>query len=102
MRGYKLKVTPDEVGHIADLARLCPSVDEKLRLAEQMSQIVEFVEQLNELDTSDVEPLHHVLDLHSVLREDEPQPSLPVDEALMNAPARKGDYFRVPRVIEKG
>ncbi len=101
MNAQKLKISPTEVQHIADLARLNPSESEKILLAKQMSQIVEFVEQLNEIDTSQVEPLHHVQDLHNILRDDIPKDSLTTEETLINAPARKGDYFLVPKVIDK-
>ncbi len=94
------RITQDEVERIATLARLSPTPTEREHLADEMSAIIGFVEQLNELDTSSIEPLHHVLDLHSVMRDDLVQESLPVEEALKNAPHRKGDYFVVPRVIK--
>lgn len=94
-------VTKDQVVHIADLARLCPSAEEAERLSREMSQIVDFIGQLSELDTAGVEPLHHVFGQTTVLGDDEPVPSLPTGTALKNAPARKDDYFLVPKVIEK-
>jgi len=90
----------DVVKRIADLAQIQLSPEEEERAWSELGAIVGYVEQLNELDTSGVEPLHHVLDLRNVMREDEPRASLPLDIALMNAPARKGDYFLVPKVIE--
>lgn len=95
-------VSLEEVERVASLARLDPAPDEKVRLAGEMSRILDYVRQLDELDTAEVEPLHHVLDLRSVLRDDEPRESLPVAEALKNAPARKGDFFLVPKVVDKG
>lgn len=95
------RVSIQDVDRIAELARLAPSTEEKEQLASELADIVSFVEQLNELDTDKVEPLHHVLDLHTVLREDEVKPSLPVESTLQNAPQRKGDYFLVPKVIKK-
>lgn len=85
---------------ISTLSRLTPIDTERQNLAAQMSSIIGFVEQLNELDTSHIEPLHHVLDLHTVLREDAVRESLSRDEALQNAPERKEDYFIVPKVIK--
>lgn len=95
-------VTIEEVERIAELARLDFTPDEKARLAEEMSRILAMVSKLNELDTSRVEPLHHVLDLHTVLREDVPGPTLPREEVMANAPARKGDFFIVPKVLPEG
>jgi len=94
------KVSLAEVERIAELARLSPSYEEKVKLAGEMNRILGHIEQLNELDTSIIEPLHHVLDLHNVLREDQPGESLSADVALKNAPVRKGDYFLVPKVIK--
>jgi len=96
------KITGEEVERIAVLSRLSPTVEERESLAREMSSIIDFVEQLNELDTSSTEPLHHVLDMHSVLREDVVVESLPVGEAMKNASSRqrKGDYFVVPKVIK--
>lgn len=65
-----------------------------------MNRILGMVDQLRALDTTGVEPLHHVLDLQNVLREDVVHPSFDAETALKNAPARKGDYFLVPKVIK--
>ncbi len=94
------RIGVEEIERIAALARLSPTTSQREHLAREMSAIVGFFEQLNELDTASIEPLHHVLDLHSVMRDDVVQESLPVDEALKNAPQRKGDYFVVPKVIK--
>ncbi len=96
----RVKVDAAEVDRIADLARLDIDQEHKARTAEDLGRIVEYIGQLEELDTEGVEPLHHVLDLRNVLRDDEPRSSLPVEKAMMNAPARKGDFFLVPKVIE--
>jgi aspartyl-tRNA(Asn)/glutamyl-tRNA(Gln) amidotransferase subunit C len=92
----------DEVRRIAALARLRLSPEEERTFAEQLSAILAHVEQLKELDVSGVEPMTHALAAGEVaaLREDEVRPSLPPDEALANAPAREGTFFRVPRIIE--
>jgi aspartyl-tRNA(Asn)/glutamyl-tRNA(Gln) amidotransferase subunit C len=78
------------------LARLDLTEDEISRLQGQLSAILEAVGTVAELDLSDVEPTAHPLELVNVWRDDEPRPSLPVEEALGNAPDRSGDLFRVP------
>jgi aspartyl-tRNA(Asn)/glutamyl-tRNA(Gln) amidotransferase subunit C len=69
-------------------------------MQQQLSSILDYVAQLNELDTTNVEPLAHPLPIENVFRPDEPVPSLPVDAALQNAPGRVGDYFSVPAVFD--
>ena len=68
----------------------------------QLSAILEYVGQLTELNTDGVEPMAHPLPLKNVFRPDELRPSLPVDEALRNAPSRSGDYFAVPAILDAG
>jgi aspartyl-tRNA(Asn)/glutamyl-tRNA(Gln) amidotransferase subunit C len=91
-----MAITRDEVLHVARLARLELTDDEVDRFTEQLSAILEAVAKVSELDLSDVEPTAHPLDLVNVWAEDEPLPSLPVDEALANAPDRHGGFFKVP------
>jgi aspartyl-tRNA(Asn)/glutamyl-tRNA(Gln) amidotransferase subunit C len=88
------------VAHVAELARLDPSPEESVQLASELTKIVDYIGALNKIDTDGVEPLHHVLDQHNVLSEDIPSPSLSQEDALSNAPQRKGDFFVVPRVID--
>jgi len=95
-----MSVTPDEVRHIAKLARLRLSADEQDAMAIQLSEILGYIEQLNELDTEGVEPMSHVLDLVNATREDEVKQRISHEEALKNAPAADSDYFRVPRFVE--
>jgi aspartyl-tRNA(Asn)/glutamyl-tRNA(Gln) amidotransferase subunit C len=95
-----MSVTPEEVRHIAKLARLRLSDSEQEVMAEQLSSILDYVEQLNELDVSDVEPMSHVLDLVNATREDAVKQRVKHEDALKNAPSADSDYFRVPRVIE--
>ncbi len=92
----------DEVRRIAQLARLKLSPDEEVRFQSQLSAILSYVEQLKELDVSGVEPMTHALAAGEApaLRPDAPQRSLSPDEALANAPAREGTWFKVPRIIE--
>jgi len=89
-----------DVEHIAHLAKLRLSEEEKEKFGAQLSSILTYVEKLNELDTSGVEPTSHVLAIGNVMREDALRPSLPTDEALLNAPDRADNFFRVPKIIE--
>ena len=95
-----MAISQDDVRYIARLARLRFTPKEEARLAEEMSRILDYVDQLDELDTSGVPPMTHVLDLHNVAREDAVQQRISQDEALHNALDTDGDYFRVPKVIE--
>jgi aspartyl-tRNA(Asn)/glutamyl-tRNA(Gln) amidotransferase subunit C len=85
---------------VAKLARLELSEGELPAMIQQLGAIVEFVDQLRQLDTSGVEPLAHPLPVQNVWRNDEPERSLPVDDALRNAPDRRGNFFAVPPVLE--
>jgi aspartyl-tRNA(Asn)/glutamyl-tRNA(Gln) amidotransferase subunit C len=91
-----MPITRDEVLHVARLARLELTDDEVDRFTEQLSAILEAVAKVSELDLSDVEPTAHPLDVVNVWAEDEPRPSLLVEEALANAPDREGGFFKVP------
>jgi len=92
-----MAITKEQVLHVARLARLELSDEEIERMGEQLSAILEAVSKVQELDLADVPPTSHPsADVVNVWREDEPRPSLPVDEALANAPGREGDLFRVP------
>jgi len=91
-----------EVEHIAELARLELGEDEIQALQRDLSRILEYVAQLNELDTSEVPPTSHVTPQGDVLREDVSRPSLPVEEVLANAPRAEEGYFRVQAVLPKG
>jgi aspartyl-tRNA(Asn)/glutamyl-tRNA(Gln) amidotransferase subunit C len=95
-----VSITSDDVKWIAHLARLEMADDELAVLGRDLNAIVGYVDQLRELDTEKVEPLAHPLDLSNVFREDEPAPSLPVDEILANAPVRSDDYYAVPAVLD--
>jgi aspartyl-tRNA(Asn)/glutamyl-tRNA(Gln) amidotransferase subunit C len=92
----------EEVRRIAALARLRLTPEEERTFAEQLSAILAHVEQLRELDVSAVEPMTHALAAGEapVLRADEVRESLAPGEALGNAPAREGTFFKVPRIIE--
>jgi len=91
-----MAITNDDVLHVARLARLGLRDGEAERLQTELSAILEAVGKVSELDLADVPPTSHPLDLVNVWDEDEPSPSLTVEEALANAPEREGDGFRVP------
>ncbi len=93
-----MSVTTKEVEYVAALARLSLSDKEKEMYTGQLNEILAYMEQLNRLDTSKVEPLLHVIDLTNVMRDDAVTPSLPREEALRNAPDRTEKFFKVPTV----
>jgi aspartyl-tRNA(Asn)/glutamyl-tRNA(Gln) amidotransferase subunit C len=95
-----MSLSLDEVRWIAHLARLELTPAELETMTRDLSGIVDYVNQLQQVDTNGVEPLAHALDVQNVVREDEAAPSLPVDAALANAPDRRGDFFAVPAVLE--
>jgi aspartyl-tRNA(Asn)/glutamyl-tRNA(Gln) amidotransferase subunit C len=95
------KLDEQAVRHVAHLARLNVSEAEVRLFAEQLSTILDYVEQLGELDTDDVPPTAHPLPLSNVLREDAPKASRHVEEALKNAPDKEGAFFKVPKVIDQ-
>ncbi len=91
-----MAISREQVLHVAELARLELTEEEIERFTGQLGAILEAVGKVNELDLADVEATSHPFDLVNVARDDEPRPSLPVDEALANAPDREADAFRVP------
>jgi aspartyl-tRNA(Asn)/glutamyl-tRNA(Gln) amidotransferase subunit C len=89
-----------DVEHVARLARLALTDAELEKMRDQLNGILAYIEKLNALETEGVEPTSHAVPLLNVMRDDEPGPCLPRDEALANAPERAGEFFRVPRIIE--
>lgn len=89
----------DEVAKVSLLARLRFTEEELDTLTTQLGQVVEYVRQLEELDTESVNPLAHVEEIHNVFVEDTPQPSLDREDALANAPKRDDECYRVPAVL---
>ncbi len=94
-----MPVTIKDVEYIANLARLEFKEEEKEKFTEQFNRILEYIDKLNELDTTNVEPLYHVIDIKNVFREDIVKPSYPREEILKNAPSRTEYFFKVPKVI---
>ena len=95
-----MKLSREEVLHIARLARLGLTEAEVDRLSEQLSNILENFEILQQVDTGDVPPTAQSIALQNVMRRDEVTPSLPASEILANAPRKEGDFFRVRAVLE--
>lgn len=94
-----MSISPEEVEHIAKLARLQLTEEEKKRFQVELGKIIEYFDQLKKLDTENVPPMTHAVPIENVLREDQVKPSLPVEEALQNAPEKKDSYFQVPKVV---
>src|SRR5580700_9035518 len=107
-----MKVTEKDVTYVADLANLELSADERAGMVKDLNSILGYIDRLNELDTSNVEPMEQVASRYGereeeaggfgyAMREDQPRPCLPRDEAMKNAPATDGTFFKVPKVIER-
>jgi aspartyl-tRNA(Asn)/glutamyl-tRNA(Gln) amidotransferase subunit C len=94
-----MAVTRKDVEYIAELAKLKFKDEELEKFTEQLNEILAYVEKLNELDTTNVEPLSHPIEGSNVFREDVVKPSLDREEALRNAPDRSELFFKVPKVI---
>lgn len=93
-------ITPEQVAHIARLARLRFSDDELAGFTERFNQIIDYIEQLKQVDVSGVQPMEFVHGTTNVLRDDEPGPLLSTTEALLNAPRKTEGFFSVPKVLE--
>ncbi|MDQ0196700.1 Asp-tRNA(Asn)/Glu-tRNA(Gln) amidotransferase subunit GatC [Paenibacillus wynnii] len=95
-----MSITVKDVQHVAKLARLQLSPEEEATFTEQMNAILQYAEKLNELDTDNVKPTTHVLQVSNVMRDDVIRESLSQDEALLNAPDHEDGHFKVPAVLE--
>ena len=95
------KLDEATVRHVAHLARLSITDEEVSRFAGQLSSILGYVEQLDELDTADVPPTAHPLPVKNVLREDSPCPPWDAERALANAPDQQNGFFKVPKVLDQ-
>jgi aspartyl-tRNA(Asn)/glutamyl-tRNA(Gln) amidotransferase subunit C len=94
-----MAVTKKDVEYIAELAKLKFKDEELEKFTEQLNEILAYVEKLNELDTTNVEPLSHPVEGSNVFRDDTVKPSIDREEALKNAPDRSELFFKVPKVI---
>ena len=95
-----MKLSRNQVEHVAELARLALSDEEKALYQEQLSAILEHFERLQELDTEAISPTASVLPLRNVMRDDEASPPFPREDILANAPAAEEGCFKVPAVLE--
>ncbi|KEF36262.1 aspartyl/glutamyl-tRNA(Asn/Gln) amidotransferase subunit C [Schinkia azotoformans MEV2011] len=94
------RISIEQVKHVAHLARLAVTEEEAEKFTQHLDAIIEYAELLNELDTENVEPTTHVLDIKNVLRKDTARSWLTQEEALKNAPQQRDGQFRVPSIIE--
>jgi aspartyl-tRNA(Asn)/glutamyl-tRNA(Gln) amidotransferase subunit C len=95
-----VKITREEVLRVAALARLDLSSEEQAALTEQLDKILQYMEKLNQLDTTNVEPLAHVVEMVNAFREDKVVAPFSPEALLSNAPAREKSFFKVPKIIE--
>lgn len=95
-----MSISVNDVEHVASLARLELSENDKMKFTEQLNTILNYAGKLNELPTDHVEPTSHVLDINNVTRKDEVIASLGRDEALANAADKEDGHFKVPPIIE--
>ena len=94
-----MKINRNEVEQVARLARLDVNELDVEKLTSQLNTVLTYIDKLNELDTTSIEPMAHALPLYNVFREDDLKPSLESGRSLDNAPEQDGPFFRVPRVI---
>jgi len=95
----KQHLSKKDVEHIAWLAHIELSDKEKTLFTDQFNEILEYFKKIDEVDTEGVEPTYHVLDLENVSRTDKMKPSLPIEEALRNAPKKDKKFIKAPRII---
>lgn len=95
-----MKVSEEEVRHIAALARLKFTDEEVTKYTKDLAGIVEFAEQLNEVDVTDIKPTAHILDIHNVFRKDDMRDSYNREKLLQNAPTKVAGCISVPKVVE--
>jgi aspartyl-tRNA(Asn)/glutamyl-tRNA(Gln) amidotransferase subunit C len=96
-----MPLTPEQVRHIAHLARLGLTDEDVEKFSHQLSDILDYFERLKAVDTDDVPPTAYPLDLHNIMRDDEPAPPAPTEDVLANAPLRDGEHFRVRAVLDE-
>ncbi len=92
-------ITKDEVEHVGWLSRISLSEEEAVKYASELNTVLDYFNQLDEVDTSDVGPTYHVADLMNVFREDEAAPSLPQEDVLCNADESKEGYIKGPKIM---
>ena len=95
-----MAITKEQIQWIAHLSRLELKPDELALAATQLTSILDYINQLQQINTDNIEPLAHALDVSNVFREDDLKESLAVDEALANAPNRQGNFYGIPAILE--
>jgi len=95
-----LKISSEEVEYVANLARLEVTDKEKEKFTAQLNDILLYIDKLNELDTKGVEPMSHAIAITNAFREDKILDSIGTENSLANAPDTRGEFFRVPKVID--
>lgn len=93
------RITREKVEHIAQLAHIELAEEEKEVFTEQFNEILEFFRKIDEVDTANVPPMYHVLDIVNVYREDEVEETLPKENVLENAPKKEEQFFKSPRIV---
>lgn len=96
-----MSLTPEQVRHIARLARLGVTDADVALFSDQLSQILDYFEELNRVNTDDVPPTAYALDLHNVMRGDDPAPSADPEDVLANAPATENGFIRVRAILDE-
>lgn len=95
-----MAISKETVEYVVQLARMELKAKELEKLFLQLQDILDFIDKLRKIDIENIAPTSHILPINNVLREDELRESLPCEKALMNAPAREGNFFVVPKIIE--
>lgn len=95
-----MKISKKDIEHVAELARIYITDEEKISLESELSSIIDFADKLSELDTNGVEPAAHAIHVQNVFRNDEVVPSYKRDELIENAPEKQAGCFAVPRIVE--
>lgn len=95
-----MKVTRETIEHVANLARLNLTEAEKIKMTAEMQEIISYVDKLNELDTTGIQPTSHVKPIYNVFREDIVLESYERDKILANAPSQENGCFKVPKIVE--
>jgi aspartyl-tRNA(Asn)/glutamyl-tRNA(Gln) amidotransferase subunit C len=93
------RLSRKDVEHVAWLAHIELSKEEKALFTEQFNDILDYFKKIDKVDTEEVQPTYHVLDLMNVYRDDEASPSLPIEEALKNAPKKEKKFLKAPRIV---
>ena len=91
-------ITIQDVEHVAKLARLEITDEEKVKFSKQLGDVLKYVEQMNEVDTTNVEPLSHVVDFNNVMRDDEIHYDCTKEQLMMNPPEEEDGFFKVPKI----